>query len=478
MRIKAEYKRSLLAVGSVGATAILAMLADGERASAVAAPPPDAYASYRGRSSVSMPIMSRDFTSSHADFAGTVAAGGRARYAKIPADTLDANGLPVFNSTGYKMSADWLDGAGRTIMASRSYINGAAGDVVGAMSATAGGAVTSASSFAQWFKAVPGVNTETRGSMTMNWNGSAYVFDGSLDTFANHTDFDYTAAIDTTFIHKADANWFINVGTGAEAFVYIDGKLVIDEGGGLGSSAVDPGMPGGHFDVDVYNAATSKQKYHKHQYDDSYNVTYVDIVNDANLLFSTYVPSNYANPLRVKFVNTDNAGWGTYAYAAGSTSVSDWVRNGCDRVFTASQLTQLRVDFRTLGLMAHTDPGTSHGDVTGRDGAFGIRVYDNVTNKLIYEVTAYHHGSAPAGYAQLVADYQAGANVPLNSNAGMPDMTQRIDLSRLGWLEDGKTHTLKVFFANRTGVPSRIKMETNINTLGLVALPSSIVSYD
>lgn len=87
------------------------------------------------------------------------------------------------------------------------------------MSTTDGGAITSSQTFGQWFRPVAGVNTEHRSSMVLTRTGNTYVFDGSLDAFAGHNDFDYTAAIDTTFIHDSGKDWYINVATGAEVFV-------------------------------------------------------------------------------------------------------------------------------------------------------------------------------------------------------------------------------------------------------------------
>lgn len=426
----------------------------------------DPYESYRARSSVSLGVIVRDFDESHPDF-GLYAADGQGRYAAIPSETLDVNGRPVMATTGRKVTADWTDALGNPIMRPVPYIEPAPGGTAGSMSTTDGGAVTSSQTFGQWFRPVAGVNTEHRSSMVLTRTGNTYVFDGSLDAFAGHNDFDYTAAIDTTFIHDSGKDWYINVATGAEVFVYIDGKLVIDGGGGLGSDSSDRGLVGGHFDVDVFNGPTDKQKYHKHEYDDEYDVTWVDIANDDRLLLDDLVPLNYPNPLRVQFFNTDNGGWGIYSFAAGSDQASDWVMEGLDRVFIRSELTQLRIDFRELALMAHTTPKDSQKDVANRAGAFSVRIYDTVTSKMIYELTVYHHGAPPAGYEQLREDYMAGAV----HGRGMPAMTQRIDLSRLPWLEDGRTHELKVFFANRTGAPSNFRFETNIDTLDLVALP-------
>jgi hypothetical protein len=467
MRTRTDLRQSVSAVAAVALAALLSKLIGGTVPLSNAATDP--YASYRGRASVSLGVTDRTFTStSNPDFAGTAATAGAGRYEKIAADTLAADGKPVFNSTGYLVSTDWKNSAGQPIIAPRSYINSAAGDTSGAMSATAGGAVTSATSFNQWFRTTSGVNTASASSMAMIWNGSSYVFDGSLDTFNNKNNFDYTAEVDTTFIQDSTRNYYINVATGAEAFVYIDGKLVIDGGGGMPSTAADPGLPGGHFDVDVYNQVSNKQTYHKHQYDDSYNTAHIDIAQDTQLLFHSIVGAN-THLLRVQVYNTDNGGWGTYSFAAGSQVAENWISAGLDRTFLAADLTQLRFDFRTLALMAHTDPGSSHADTVHRAGGLDIRITDTVTGKVIYELATYHHGTAPTDYATLRAEYNAQQN---NAIAGpMPGMTQRIDISRLAGLDDGTTHTIKVFFANRTGSPSNFHFETNIDTLDLVALP-------
>jgi hypothetical protein len=50
------------------------------------------------------------------------------------------------------------------------------------------------------------------------------------------------------------------------------------------------------------------------------------------------------------------------------------------------------------------------------------------------------------------------------------DMTQRIDLDRLTWLDPARSHQLHVFFANRRGRASHLRLETNMELLN-VALP-------
>lgn len=54
---------------------------------------------------------------------------------------------------------------------------------------------------------------------------------------------------------------------------------------------------------------------------------------------------------------------------------------------------------------------------------------------------------------------------------------QAVDLDRLDWLEDGKTHELKVFFAERDGVSSRLEIETSV-ILFPGELPGVYSQYD
>ncbi len=62
---------------------------------------------------------------------------------------------------------------------------------------------------------------------------------------------------------------------------------------------------------------------------------------------------------------------------------------------------------------------------------------------------------------------------------GNTAMVQHLELDRLAWLANGRTHTLKVFVADRDAVTSRLRLETNINTLNLAAQPQDCaVAYD
>lgn len=50
---------------------------------------------------------------------------------------------------------------------------------------------------------------------------------------------------------------------------------------------------------------------------------------------------------------------------------------------------------------------------------------------------------------------------------------QWIDFDRLGWLSEGRTHTLHVFFANRLNAASHLRLETNMVLLNLAVVPAA-----
>lgn len=58
-----------------------------------------------------------------------------------------------------------------------------------------------------------------------------------------------------------------------------------------------------------------------------------------------------------------------------------------------------------------------------------------------------------------------------------PRCEQYLDLSRLGWLEDGKSYTLKIFHAERHTTQSNFRMETTLN-LKSVSAPTTSALYD
>jgi fibro-slime domain-containing protein len=183
----------------------------------------------------------------------------------------------------------------------------------------------------------------------------------------------------------------------------------------------DPGLVGGHFDVDVYDVAPSTSEVmHTHQFDDKYNVTYVDVVNDTKLLFDDIV-GGYPNDLRMEFLNPHNGGGGTYVFEADAGEIRGYTGAGFTATFSPSQLLQLRIDFMTLADMRQTSPGTTQDDAADRDDSLSIRMYDVTTDELVYELAVYNHFKPDKPYVApdpVAASGNDSCGVPLNDTVG------------------------------------------------------------
>ncbi len=225
-------------------------------------------------------------------------------------------------------------------------------------------------------------------------------FSGVIHDFASsHPDFDIT---DPAAVGHFVGNVGLTLARNRRPAYTDSGHKVTsewhDKDGNQIAPYAGPGLPGGHFDVDVYDEEPSTNKiFHEHEYDDDHDITYVDVVNNPLLEgsdFDSVVGGDYPNNLRLEFLNVQNGGGGSYTFEAGGPVETGETADGFTTTFDPALLTQLRISFIALAYMRATKPNDSQADAIDRDDAFHLRMYDVVTDEMVYELALYHHFKA------------------------------------------------------------------------------------
>ena len=440
------------------------------------------YQQYLGRPTVPVLVKRYDFDPSHPDFT-IEPTDGAGRYMQIAAPQLDANRLPVFQSTGRKVLEDWTDAQGRAVTPPSSYLAPMSGDQSGSLSSQPGGAVTSADTFGQWFNATPGVNqwsTDTT-NFQMDANGH-YVMDGSLDDLGAGST--YTAELGWGFVYEEGRDAFLTIETDAEAWVYIDGKLVID-GGGLGGTVEfeivdDVIIPSQPFEAEVTIAGAAFE-----------NLPITTKVRIGSDTYEPFGPLNDPSAGNVDDGNNPRQFSPPATYPAGtpvSLVAKSWtgfssskLRMTVDSADNSAQVYVLRDGDPLPDIEPYKDQASA--------AAF-LENYIDVDTGLVtlapnqiiylYELWTTDFTDSTADFQDLVVIVTLAAEGTSTTTtttttgteyASASRLNQTIDLSRLDWLEDRHPYRIQVFYANRTGGPADLRIETNLRTLNVLNPP-------